>query len=707
MRVRTFGLFGTLAASLLVAACSGGGGGGGNSGGGGPPPTNAPTPTPKPTYVLPSASAAALSSYTIDSLPQHLAASIDGTSIGTTPETASPNYSTSAHVFVIVPQATGTASPIPYTVSLVQTGNGPRTVFYNQAVDTAGKITKVSATPVARLRSHGSLLGSANGPRRFALSVAQRPEYDAHRLVVHFAVGRLGAASLADLERSHGAERAATYSQSTQEVVRIVTLASGVDVESARAAFASDSRVASVDRVRLRYPLSASAGPVYPNDPFYTSGQQWYLDVIDATDAWGYGLGNPGVSIAIVDTGYDPHQTEVAPGVTKAATIVGGTIDTTGATDTDGHGTYVSGIASAQTNNDAGFSGVAFGASLQEYKVFSDGTSPTADAPDVAEAIRLAVANGAKIILTALGGTPDAGPDPLERDAVAFAIQNGVTVIAGSGDEGLGALDYPAAYDGVVSVGASAINDSGTPGTPYGVGNSEYVPPYSNAGPALGMVAPGGYPSSAGDTDGVHWIVNAYTTQPYAGDPACASGTLPAACAILDYGTTPAAAEVAGTAALMLSLSPALTPSQVAAILYQSADDIGDPNEGHGRLNAHRALAVVANDPSPQPAVPLPSNVQFVAFAYDNAGGTTPHVLDETFPKGVPVSSTGTFRIADIPGAAAGTYKIAVWADLNGDGVVDAGDYFGVVSATCAASGPCAHANAISAGLVPAGYTLP
>jgi hypothetical protein len=124
-------------------------------------------------------------------------------------------------------------------------------------------------------------------------------------------------------------------------------------------------------------------------------------------------------------------------------------------------------------------------------------------------------------------------------------------------------------------------------------------------------------------------------------------------------------------------------------------------------LNAHRALAIVANDPSPQPAAPLPSNVQFVAFAYDNTGGTTPHILDETYPKGVPVSSTGTFRIADIPGAAAGTYKIAVWADLNGDGVVDAGDYFGVVSATCAATGPCAHANAISAGLVPAGYTLP
>jgi serine protease len=559
------------------------------------------------------------------------------------------------------------------------------------------------------MRKVPSLVGKATGPRRFALSTIGRPEYNEHRLVVHFNLSRLGNANIADVERAHGAAGAATYSQSSTDVVRIVTLGNGVDVESARAGFASDARVASVDRVRLRYPLSTSSGPVYPNDPFFTDGQQWYLDVIDAVDAWGYGLGSASVPIAVIDTGSDPNQTEVAPAVTKAETIVGGTVNTSGAVDTDGHGTFVSGIADAQTNNDAGFTGIAYGASLQEYKVFSNGTSPTADSSDVAEAIRLAVANGAKVILTALGGTPDAGPDPLERDAVAFALSSGATVIAGSGDEGLGALDYPAAYDGVISVGASAINDAGTPGTPYGQGNTEFVPPYSNSGPQLGLVAPGGYPSGSGDTDGVHWIVNAYTTQPYAGDPACVSGTIAANCAILDYGTTPAAAEVAGTAALMLSLAPSLTSTQIAGILYESADDIADPNEGHGRLNVHRAMAIVANDPAPLPAAVNPSFVQFVAFAYDNSGaaGAAPHILDVTYPKGVPVSSTGTFRIADIPTAANGTYKIGVWADVNGDGIFDAGDYFGSTTAKCSATTVCSGANAIKVGIVPASFTLP
>jgi hypothetical protein len=655
--------------------------------------------------VLPTAAAAVLSSYTIGSQPESLAVTVDATPDGMTPASAAPAYATKPHVFTIVP--TGTASP--YVVSLVQTANGSHTIFYNEPIDTTGAISAISATPLARMRQFPSLVGKATGPRRFALSTVNRPAYDAHRLIVNFNLARLGNANIPDVERAHGAARAATYSQSSQGVTRIVTLGSGVDMESARAAFANDSRVASVDRVRLRYPLSASIGPVYPNDPFFTDGQQWYLDVIDAEDAWGYGLGSASVPIAVIDTGSDPNQTEVQPGVTKAETIVGGTIDASGATDTDGHGTFVSGIAAAQTNNGAGFTGLSFGASLQEYKVFSDGTSPTADSDDVAEAIRLAVANGAKVILTALGGTPDAGPDPLERDAVAFALSSGVTVIAGSGDEGLGALDYPAGYDGVISVGASAINDAGTPGTPFGAGNTEYVPPYSNAGPQLGLVAPGGQPTGASDTDGVHWIVNAYTTQPYAGDPECASGTVAANCAILDYGTTPAAAEVAGTAALMLSLAPSLTSSQIAGILYQSADDIGDPNEGHGRLNVHRAMAIVAQDPGPLPAAVMPSYVQFVAFAYDNSGatGVAPHILDVTYPAGVPVSSTGKFRIADIPVAADGTYKIGVWADVNGDGVLDAGDYFGSVTAKCSATAACTGAGAIKVGLVPSGFSLP
>ena len=730
MTVRTSSLFAVLSSAFAIVACSGGGGGGGaptpvvspSSGGTATPtaaahvtpspvPTAAPTasPSPIPTYVLPSAAQASLSVYSIDSSPHGLALMIDGSASGVTPATAAPAYAKTPHTIAIVPAVSGTASPNPFLVTLTQTANGAHTIFYNQTIDTAGKIASISASTTSR-RAHPFV--RAFGVRRPAATFAHRPRYDDARIVVHYDPSRFSAnRSLASVERAHGAVAAATYAQSGRDVTRIVTLARGAGADAALRSFAAEDGVTAVDRVRLRYPLGAtSTGPVYPDDPYYVSGVQWYLDAIDASDAWGYGLGNSGVAIAIIDTGYDPQQPEVASGVTFSERIVGGTIDSGpgAATDTDGHGTFVSGIASAQTNNGAGFAGVSYGSPLQEYKVYPDGSTAAADSSDVAEAIRQAVANGAKVILAALGGEADAGPDPLERDAVAYALANGVTVVAGSGDEGNDTLDYPAAYDGVISVGASAVNDTSTPGSYIGSGNYEYVPAYSNVSSALGLVAPGGDPSSASDTDGIHWIANSYTTQPFAGGPACAAGTVPAACALLSSGTSPTAAQVAGTAALLLSQENGnLGPPQIAALLYQTADNISDPGQGHGRLDAHAALVALVGDPSPMPAVPLPSYQHFVAFAYANSGGTTPQILDVTYPNGVPVASAGTFRIADIPVSAVGTYKIAVWADTNGDGVIDAGDSFGVVSAVCASSGACKGANAIAVSGVAAGFVLP
>jgi subtilisin family serine protease len=719
--------------AAIFAACSGGGGspgsgGGGGGGGGGATPTPTPaggasakptaTPTPKPTplptYVLPSASPAALSQYTINSAPTGLSVSIDGTPVGLTPSSASPNYSTTVHTITIVPSARPTSSP--YVVTFVQTANGPHTVFYNEAIDTTGKIASFSASPFPTA-TPAPALRRAMQPRpislrRKATTFAHRPLYDSSRIVVHFNPARFTSdRTIATVERGNGASAAVTFSQSSNDVTRIVTLQPGVSTATAMHAFASDPTVASVDHVRLRYPLgNTSSGPVYVNDPFLTN--QWYLSVIDTADAWGYGLGKASVPIAIIDTGYDPLQTEVAPGVTFSERIVGGTISSAAgeATDTDGHGTLVSGVADAQTNNGAGIAGVAYGASLQEYKVYSDSTTPTADSADVAEAIREAVAHGAKVILAATGGEASAGPDPLERDAVAYALQNGVTVVAGSGDEGDSTLDYPAGYDGVISVGASAVNDSTNPG---GVaGNAEYVPTYSNGPGVAGLVAPGGDPTSGSDTDFIHYIASSYTTQPLAGSATvCPAGTAPASCVVEFSGTSPAAAEVAGTAALLLSDNSSLTPPQIAQILYESADSITDPGQGHGRLNVYKAVVAAVGGASPSPPIAVPSYSQFVAFAYNNSGAAMPTILDVSYPKGVPLNATtGTFRIADVQfGMTPAPYKIAVWADVNGDGIIDAGDYFGVSSTTqnCPTTSACTAANNIVVHPVTTGFLLP
>jgi hypothetical protein len=312
------------------------------------------------------------------------------------------------------------------------------------------------------------------------------------------------------------------------------------------------------------------------------------------------------------------------------------------------------------------------------------------------------------VILLALQSNPANGPDPVERDAVAYAIASGITVVAASGDDDGTALDYPAAYPGVISVGASIVNDSGTAGVVNGQGNSEAVAAYSNAGAGLGLVAPGGQGTS-GDSDLLHWIEGAYTTQPYAGLPACAAGTAVANCRILFTGTSPAAAAVAGTAALMLTVNANLTPGQVAQLLEASADDIKDPKEGHGRLNAQRAVALAAGDPAPQPALPLPRAVQFVAFAYTNSGAAlpvAPAIVDTTFKTGVAVNQNGTFRIADVNAASlptgVTTYKIAIW--LAGDGKVHPGDYF--TSVSCSINSSCSSSlAALTATKLAAGAT--
>ena len=418
------------------------------------------------------------------------------------------------------------------------------------------------------------------------------------------------------------------------------------------------------------------------------------------------------MSIAILDTGLDAGHRDLSGGkVIYGESVLDGVV-TAGigaAQDTDGHGTNVSGIAAADTNNGFGFAGVGFNTTIQIYKIFPNksGTRKlTTSAADEAQAIYDAVANGARVINMSLSSPQgSAGFNPIERDAVEYALSHGVSVVASqatTAPSGATTVEYPAAYDGVVSVGATSLDDAASPGTAAGA--REYVASYSNSGPNLTLVAPGGDPpaaeaSGSAPIDDLHWIENIYTTTPIDPGLACSN---PADCKAFFAGTSQAAPHVAGTVALMLALNPALTPAQVRTILETTSDDIGDPNQGHGRLDAFRALAAVNGEST---GVPLPGNANFIAFAYLPDGTNVPHVLDITYPKGVPVARDGTFRVADLPQGATG-YEIGVWADLNGDGLVDAGDYFGS-SGPCPPSVPCAAAAGIVVHPVATGFILP
>ncbi len=639
---------------------------------------------------MPSSTAASPSQVTVNSNPSGLNVTVDGVASGTTPAMPSAGYG--AHTIVVTPHTAAS----PYSVTVSNTGNGAISIFYNQTADSAGKLTAGIATSSIAV-GHNARSASAIALRRDAQSFAGRPAFAGEKIAVSYDTARFGNARSFDaVEASHGAASARTLLADGANVTRVLTLAPGAAVDAALAAMRAETGVVSASRIGLRYPAATSSGTVYPNDTYFEAtndgadGDQWYLWLIDAQDAWGYGQGR--APIAIVDTGYDPAQTEIAGLVTFSETIVNLIAYQGIAADTNGHGTFLSSVAGARTNNGAGFAGAGYNAPLQEYKIFADGSS-AAQTTDEAAAIRAAVANGAKVILLALQGSPANGPDPVERDAVAYAIANNVTVVAASGDDNASSLDYPAGYPGVISVGASIVNDAGTPGAVIGQGNSEQVASYSNAGPGLGLVAPGGQ-GTGSDSDLLHWIEGAYTTQPSSGLPSCAAGTPAASCRILFTGTSPSAALVAGTAALMLSVNSALVPAQVAQMLYASTDDIKDAREGHGRLNAQRAVALAAGDPAPQPALPLPRAVQFVAIAYTNSGAALPAVpaiVNTTYKNGVPLNGDGTFRIADVSAASlpqgVTTYKVAIWLSLAGDGKVHPGDFF--TSVSCSINSSC------------------
>lgn len=392
------------------------------------------------------------------------------------------------------------------------------------------------------------------------------------------------------------------------------------NVDRAIAEWRSSGAVKTVERAQYRRMFS-----VTPNDPYYdgfgpgapyfessTQPGQWDMHVIGLSSAWS--SVEKGAPIAIIDTGVDVTHPELRGGKIIYAhcyvTYPANSSQSSGSyvTDLDGHGTNVAGIAAADTNNAFGFSGAAFNAPILAFRIFpsppsagcdSSSTSTQCDTTDVDEvaAINDAVNHGARVINLSLGAD---GPlsncqDSIEEKAIENAIAHGVVVVAAAGNESANHLDCPAAYPGVIAVGASALEGSGS-------SVSEGVASYSNwvgaSGPGGGgvyLVAPGGDPSGSSDSNSLHWIENIYSST--AGvSGACSTDAAGEAgdCRILIAGTSQATPHVAGVVSLMLGLRPSLSPAQVASDLCAAATGIGSSKQGCGRLNAAAAVAKAA-----------------------------------------------------------------------------------------------------------------
>ncbi len=298
-----------------------------------------------------------------------------------------------------------------------------------------------------------------------------------------------------------------------------------------------------------------------PNDPLVV--EQWALTNIQAFEAWDVTTGGS-VPIAVLDTGvlssHPDLDGKVLPGYNAVT-------ESDRSEDDNGHGTAVSGLIAARTDNDTGIAGMCWDCPILPVKVLTSRGSGRDDV--VARGIYWATDSGARVINLSLGGS---GESQVLREAVQYANGRGVLVISSTGNERQSgnAINYPAAYPEVLAVG--------------GTGNTDTITGFSNTGDHVDLAAPS---------------VGLWTTIPGEREYGPPNGT---------SFSTP---YVSGVAGLVWTLRPDLSNTDVKCILEASADDKGepgkDPEYGWGRLNALRAVQLAQSYdgcPLSQPAPP-------------------------------------------------------------------------------------------------------
>ncbi|MEM3695536.1 MAG: S8 family serine peptidase [Candidatus Bathyarchaeia archaeon] len=357
-----------------------------------------------------------------------------------------------------------------------------------------------------------------------------------------------------------------------------------------------------------------------PNDPYWSL--QWALQKINAEYAWNTTVGTHNIRVAVIDTGVDwRHPDLIGNYIPLGYDWVNNDADPM---DDNGHGTHCAGIIAATLNNGIGIAGIAQVEIIAEKALDRYGSGAE---DDLAQAIIHAVQQNASIISMSWGGNFNSS---LLYEAIKFAYESGVLLVASAGNARSDAKSYPAAYDEVIAVSAT----------------DQYDKPafFTNFGEWIELAAPG---------------VQIYSTVP---------GN--------DYnyksGTSMSCPHVSGVAALVWSQFPNITRDQVRFHLRYTADDLGnvgfDEYYGYGRINAMKAV----NQPLPEHDLLL-ARLEYPHYVNLHENGTfTAYILNygTSEESGVTVEliSNGTYicsQVVDFIESGATIPVVLTWMPTN------------------------------------------
>ncbi|MGD2007339.1 MAG: S8 family serine peptidase [Cellvibrionales bacterium] len=318
----------------------------------------------------------------------------------------------------------------------------------------------------------------------------------------------------------------------------------------------------------------------------------WHYELINLPAAWDTTTGDPGITIAVIDTGIIAEHPDMQGQLVDGYDFIA---DVSSAGDGDGidpdptdegegsnafrsgnfHGLHVAGTIGAGGNNGTGIAGVAYSSRIMPLRALdADGAGSVYD---ILQAVRYAAglsndsgtfpADRADVINLSLGG---GGYLQTAQNLYETVTDLGILVAGASGNDGASSVDYPGAYDGVFAVGATDAGNG--------------IADYSNQGRDLDLTAPGGRLEADANGDGQpDGVLSTYYAD---GAP--------------EYyflqGTSMATPHVAGVFALMKSVNPDLDTETVDALLQQGrlTDDLGDNGRddtyGWGLINARKAV---------------------------------------------------------------------------------------------------------------------